>query len=379
MKLLDTILLGLDFAEPSANTIQSAFTLAKKFESKIIPIHVLPNDIANEKVAKLLKETATEKLKEIEKQIAEKNIQKGASILKYGSPIEAISSAIVSSKSSILVIGAGDSKKQKFKLGITTAHIIQKSEKPVFVIKDNAPLSINQILCPVDFSNTSKRALTNAIIIAKKFKAKLVIISVCEIENSSWILSTDALENENTSRIEKHSKKFHDFLKEFHLSGLEWQQETLKGNPAQEILKALANHQIDLLVIGTSGRTGLNRLIIGSVTEKVIREVPCSFLTLKSEDAFSVKLETTIKDLDHHYNEGLQLMNDGFYEEALSQFQTCLNINSMHIISYLEAAKALDHLKNPEKAAFYRQTAIDLKEKLWFHKIEEEVRKHRGI
>lgn len=379
MKLLDNILLGLDFSKSSQNTLESAITLAKTFESKITPIHVFPHEFANEKVEKLFKETTSEKLSKSIQLIKENNIETGEALIRKGSPVEAISKATSLTHSSILVIGAGDTSEiDNFKLGTTTTRIIQKSEKPVFVIKENIPLNIKKIICPVDFSSTSKRALTNAIIIAKKFKAKLDIISVCEIENSSWILSAEALETENLARIEKHTKKFQEFLKDFQLGGLDWKQETLKGNPAQEILTAISKNQADLLVIGTSGKTGLNKLIIGSVTEKVIREVPCSFLTLKSEDAFSLKLETSIKDLEQHYEAGLNFAKDGFYEEAIDQFKACLQINNMHITSYFEISKVFEELKMTDEATIYKQAGLELKEKIWYSKIEEEVRKLRG-
>lgn len=379
MKLLNHILLGQDFGKTSSNILDSAIILAKAFQSKITPIYVLPDDIVNDKAKNLLEEAASQKLKETIEKIANHNIKTGEPILSHGSAIDAITRAAVEINANLLVLGAGESAgKQNSKLGTTTARIIQKSEKPVFVVKENRPLNIRQILCPVDFSLSSQRALTNAIIIAKKFKAQLTILSVCELETSSWFITNEEKEAENIARIERHQSRFENFIKGFSLSGLNWIPELPQGNPTDEILNAISTNSIDLLVMGTAGRTGINRLILGNVTEKVIREVPCSFMTLKSEDALSISLDSNIKDLEGYYKAGVQLLEDGFFDEALNQFKACLNINNMHIPSYIQAAKVYDKINQPEKAKLYRNQANDLKERLWYGKIEEEVRKLRG-
>jgi nucleotide-binding universal stress UspA family protein len=379
MKLLDHILLGQDFSETSSNTLESAIILAKAFEAKVTPIHVLPDDIVNEKAKNLLQEAASKKLNETIEKIKSQNIKTGDALLKHGSPIDAITRAAVEINSNLLVLGAGkNSENKNFKLGTTTERIIQKSEKPVFVVKENTVLKISHILCPVDFSQASKRALSNAIIIAKKFKAQLTILSVCEIDAPSWFSSNEIKDLENKDRLEKHKAKFNNFIKDFSLTGLDWSPALPLGTAADEILNSIPENSIDLLVMGTAGRTGLSRLILGSVTEKVIREVPCSFMTLKSEDALSLSLDANIKDLNGYYNAGVQLMEDGFYDEALSQFRACLNINMMHIPSYIQMSHVFEHINKPEKAKLYRRKANDIKEKLSYGKIEEEVRKLRG-
>ncbi len=379
MKLLDHILLGEDFSETSSNTLESAIILAKVFGAKITPIYVLPDEIINEKAKNLLEHAAIQQLNTTKETIENHGLSAGDVLLKHGSVIDAITRSAIEINSNLLVLGAGNSpEKQNFKLGTTTERIIQKSEKPVFVIKENVPLNISQILCPVDFSEASGRALTNAIIMAKKFKAQLTILSVCEATSTSWFVTNEINAIENKARFEKHKTKFEKFLKRFSLTGLNWAPESILGDPADEILKTISNKSIDLLVMGTAGRTGLSRLILGSVTEKVIREVPCSFMTLKSEDALSLNLDSSIKDLNGYYKAGVQLLENGFYDDALEQFRACLNINNMHIPSYVQMANVYDRINEAEKAKLYRKKANDIREKLSYGKIEDEVRKLRG-
>lgn len=379
MKLLENILLAQDFSKSSKNVLETAIELAKVFQSKIIPIHVFPDDIMNEKVESLLKETAMTKLEETTEKIKNGGVDVGKPILEFGSPSDGIVRAAVRVNANLILTGSGEHHKgDRFQLGITTERIIQKSEKPVLVVKEGLPLNVQHILCPVDFSEASKRALKNAITMAHRFRAELTILGVCELQGLTWFTSEKDREEENDTRCNQHKVKFDEFLKGFNLSGLNWTKETPKGNPAEEILSTISRKMVDLLVMGTTGRSGLNRLIMGSITEKVVREVPCSFLTLKSEDVITLQLETNIRDIENLYNTAVQLIEDGFYQEAIDQFKACLGINNMHVPAYFGIAKAYEKLNEPEKAKVYRDNGREIKEKIWYAKIEEEVRKLRG-
>ncbi|UOY07173.1 universal stress protein [Muricauda sp. SCSIO 64092] len=379
MKLLEKILVAQDFSQSSENVVSSAIELAKIFQSTIVPIHILPDDVLNEKVRTLLNETALTKLKETTDQIKHEGVAAEKPLLMVGSPHEAITRAAVDVSANLILLGSGETKKgDTFRLGTTAERIIQKSGKPIFVIKEGVLLNVQHILCPVDFSDPSKRALKNAITMARRFKSELTILAVCELQGSTWFTSEKDKELENELRYRMHKEEFDSFLKEFNLTGLNWTKEIPKGNPSEEILSTISKKMIDLLIIGTSGRTGLNRMLMGSVTEKVIREVPCSFLTLKSEDAISLQLETNIRNIEELHGTAMKLMEDGFYEEAIGQLKACLNINSMYVPAYTGLAKVYEKLDQPERAKVYRNNAKDIMDKIWYQKIEEEVRKLRG-
>ena len=376
MKLIKKILLAHDFSASSKNVVATAIELAKIFHSEVVPIHVLPNDLVNEKVKTLLEETAKEKLQETVSQLKSESVNVGKPILIYGSPYQEIVQAAVNVNANLILTGSGETQKgEKFLLGTTTERIIQKSEKPVFVVKEGVPLNVQHILCPVDFSITSKRALKNAITMAHRFKAELTILGVCELQGFSWLKSEEEPIKEYEEKFQQHKKDFDNFLTEFNLSGLKWSQETRKGNPAEEILSAVTGSMADLLVMGTSGKTGLSRLVMGSVAEKVVREVPCSFLTLKSEDIISLQLETNIRDIENHYDMAVQLMEDGFFEESIEQFKLCLSVNNMHVPSHYGIAKVYEKLNEPKKAQIYRKGGREILDRIWYQKIEEEARK----
>lgn len=379
MKLLEKILIAHDFGEASQNVVLSAIEMGKIFQSTLVPIHVLPDDIVNDKVRDLLKKTALTKLEETSALIKNEGVQCEKPLLVVGTPHDAVVRAAVDVGANLILLGSGETKKgDTFRLGTTAERIIQKSEKPVFVIKDNVLLNVHHIMCPVDFSDASKRALKNAITMARRFKSELTILAVCELQGSTWFTSEKEKDLENELRYKLHKEAFDAFLKEFNLTDLTYTKETPRGKPSEEILGALSRNFIDLLIMGTTGRTGLNRVLMGSVTEKVVREVPCSFLTLKSEDVIALQFENNLRDIEQLYGTAMKLMEDGFYREAIAQLKSCLTINNMHVPAYQGLAKIYDKLNEPEKAIMHRKNAKDIMDKLWYQKIEEEVRKLRG-
>ncbi len=376
MKLLENILLATDLGQSSDNVVDNAIELARTFESKISLVHVLPDDINNEKVKLLLKEAATTQLLALNNRINKEGVKTEEHILEYGNHFDKIIHTADRINANLILIGAGEKEEEEaFQLGTTAEKLIRMSAKPVWVVKKDTPLSVKSILCPVDFSDESKRALKNAIVMARRFESELVIFTVYHKASASTMrINIDWDEQAEFERSE-HVKEFDTFLEMFNLTDLNWIKEVQGGDPALNILEAISKHNSDLLVMGTTGKTGLNRFFMGSVTEKVIREVPSSFITLKSEDLIDLKLETRIRDIESHYKTASQLVKDGFLKEAITEYKKCRYINDMHIPSIHGIANVYEKMGRPEKAEKYKYIAKEIMARLWDRKIEAEVRK----
>lgn len=74
-----------------------------------------------------------------------------------------------------------------------------------------------------------------------------------------------------------------------------WNKEIRSGEPHGEVLKAAAEMRADLVVMGSLGRTGLTRILMGSVAEKVARELPCSLVMMKAQDMVEQKRSSKAK------------------------------------------------------------------------------------
>lgn len=137
--------------------------------------------------------------------------------------------------------------------------------------------TVKRILVATGGSASSKDAITEALNLAVKFSAKLFVVSVA--------YSTIDLENTHIWQMEQAQAKLSRKLDPIRLRaaerGIDCEIITRRGdNPYEDILEEARRNQVDLIVVGTHCRTGLSRLIGGSVAGKVISDAPCSVLVV---------------------------------------------------------------------------------------------------
>ena len=378
MVLLKNILLATDFSKSSEHVLEHAIEIAKIFKSEITLIYVLPNNIDNEKAKTLLKEFASKQLDLINDKIKNEDVSTSKPILEYGIFSDKITQAAEKINANMIIIGAGEKLKGNvLQLGSNAEKIIKKSNKPVFVVKNEKEFNIKKIFCPVDFSAESKRALKNAITMSHRFKAQIVIFTVYEVAHLYSIQNKVSIEEEIEIIHASHEKKFTAFLSDFNLVGLDLILEIKQGLPDVEILKAIIKYDSDLLIIGTTGKSGISKILMGSVTEKVIRKIPSSFITLKKEDVIVLEMESKLQSIENHFKIAKQLFEDGLYEESINEFKTCLEINFVHVPSLKGLAKAYKRTGDKINESKYRTMKAQVLAKMSNEKIESEIRKFK--
>lgn len=377
MKMIKRVLLPTDFSRPSRGAMEMAISLAEKFNSEITLLHVLPGFSKSKEVIDVLKKTAQDQFKAISKKINSSGGKATELVIATGSYFDQIIQHAEKQDVNLILMDSGKKESaEKYKLSTTVSKVVRKSNKPVWVMKWNMPASIKRIICPVDFSRPSRRALTNAIHLARVFQSELTVLNV--IAPLTDIPSSRNAQHNTEQRLisEEQTSEFERFLKEFNFHNVKLLKEIYQGKPYKEILKRINAHKSDLLVMGTTGRTGLSRILMGSVTEKVVREVPCSFITLKDEDVIRLCLETKIKDLEVNFRESNQLMAKGFAKEALNQFQLCLNIDCLYIPAWEGMASAHEQLGHKEEAQNCRNKIKEIHERLKQEQVELDLHRH---
>ena len=366
MKLIDRILLATDFKGSSENLVRNAIELARAYESKIVLLHVLPDEKYESKAKYVIEEAAKKQLDKIRNWIYAEGIKTETPILEHGSFSERIIQTANLIDANVIVIGSGEpNKTETIRLGHTAELVVQQSDRPVWVVKNNAPFKIGSILCPVDFSPESELALKNSILIARRFNAELNIVSVIQLPyHKTTGLKVDWEVKYETSRSE-YIKEFNTFLKKFNLKSMDWEKEVMVGDPSVEILKALSNYESDLVIMGFTGMSSMNKELLGRTTKKVIRQLPCSFITLKSIDIIALKLENRIQSLEYHYNSGMQLLEDGFFNDAINEFKACLTINDMHLPSLKGIALCYEELGEIDNVEKYNNMEEEIISRVW--------------
>lgn len=144
-------------------------------------------------------------------------------------------------------------------------------------------MNVKKILFPTDFSEGSDNALPYAADMAKHYGAKLYLLHVIQDiagATASYVphVSLDELYRDMEKNAAKEIDRYG--LEEFRgLKDIE--RIVVKGRPYEEILKFARENKADLIVIGTHGRRGLDRVIFGSTAEKVVRDAPCPVLSVR--------------------------------------------------------------------------------------------------
>lgn len=147
----------------------------------------------------------------------------------------------------------------------------------------------NKILCPTDFSVFTDAALSEASSLAAESSATLDIVHVYESYDASAAMGEAALVYPNAWGIPPRNEVRQQLggVKPT-LPGVKFERHLLEGNPVREIVAFAEREHVDLIVMGSHGRTGLSRLVMGSVAEGVTRRASCPVLIVKHPSAISV-------------------------------------------------------------------------------------------
>lgn len=145
---------------------------------------------------------------------------------------------------------------------------------------------IHRILCPTDFSEFSARALAHAVALGRSFDARVTALHVMPYLMPSAtgalpdfpipMVTTEALRAEAAGELSK-------FVEPARGERVPIDLRLLEGDPSRVIASEAADLAADLIVMGTHGRSGFEHLLLGSVTEKVLRRAPCPVLTVSHE------------------------------------------------------------------------------------------------
>jgi len=144
-------------------------------------------------------------------------------------------------------------------------------------------MEIKSILFPTDFSEGSAEALKYAVEFANRYGAKLYVLHVIYdvAKASGWYVphvSMDAIYKD----IQEGARKELDNFAVNELGGLKNIERIVQtGVPYQEIMNCAVKNKVDMIIIGTHGRTGIDRILFGSTAAQVVRNAPCPVLTVR--------------------------------------------------------------------------------------------------
>jgi len=140
---------------------------------------------------------------------------------------------------------------------------------------------MKKIIVPVDFSEHSEFALETAANIAKKNNAEIIALHMLEISETILTKGNDGLQAETVFFLKLAKKKFEDFLDKDYLKNLVVTPIIKHFKVFSEINDVVKENEVDLIVMGSHGASGLKELFVGSNTEKVVRYSSIPVLVVK--------------------------------------------------------------------------------------------------
>ena len=223
-------------------------------------------------------------------------------------------------------------------------------------------IEFKQVLCPVDFSEFSMRSVIHAAALARWYEARLTVLHVVPTFEPVQIrgILGEPVPVPQVSREEV----LEEMRRALDLSAVSPDATVIAepGNPSKTIVDHALSNGTDLIVMGTHGRRGFKRLLLGSVTETVLREAPCPVLTVPPGTGAVASPEVTFKRI---------LCPIDFSPSALQALGFALDlarqadgrVTLLRVIEWLaeEEPRTSAHFNVPE---YRRHVAADAEERL---------------
>lgn len=332
MSMLQSILLAVECREAETDVVSAAEKLATTFGSEVILTHVVEKTHPDLQLLRL--QHAESFLEKLSQRLLEKQIKADRIIIKSGSPAALITSLAQDNRADLIILGAGVRKhSREFTLGPVAEAVISHASQPVLAIRPGTPETLfRKILCPVDHSRTSFRGLQNAIRLARLLGSEILVLSV--IPDVSWVTAATETGVIVDARIEHASEwvqEFERFLKAADFAGITSKSEVRHGVPHEQIVAAAGEFGSDLIVMGATGRTGLVKVLLGSTTRRLLRNLPCSLLTVKQDEVLEELFDIDLIEISRLITEARSLANAKSFQPAIALYQQALNRNPFHL------------------------------------------------
>lgn len=285
----ERLLLATESSEFSEGAIREAIRLAKRCGSKLTALSVIESNpefgsMAPAVLEKMEKEVLAHldgvKARARQEGVACETITyEGEDSYKY------IVEEAAKQKSTMIIMGRRGRKGfRRLVMGSTTAWTIGHAPCSVMVVPRAAQVDFKSIVVATDGSTYSAAAASEAIGIAKRNNAKLTVIAVVPADIAMVTdidfaaIEREKLADQEMLAAEKNAKAVKEAAQK---AGVDAQAFVMSGKPADAIIEIARDKSADLIVVGSHGRTGLDRLLMGSVAERVIVMSSCAVLAVK--------------------------------------------------------------------------------------------------
>lgn len=300
MLKMERILLATDFSAGAGRALAYASFFASAWEAHLDLLHVIPLWPDADLLGALdrpkldqIREEITRRLDGLGSQLRRAGV-KSLAHQDQGMPSERIIAAAQTYNANLVVVGShGRSNLEHILLGSVAERVVKGAPCPVLTVRASHlgaknsssheradDIRIRRILLASDLSECSLPAVDYAVQLANTFSASVTILHVIEWRSLGASFTVDDFTEWDRLR-ESIESRLSDMAEQLRSKGATAQCVLKTGSPADAILDLAKEQACDMVVMGTHGRRGVSRLLIGSVAEAVLRRADCPVLTVK--------------------------------------------------------------------------------------------------
>lgn len=215
-------------------------------------------------------------------EVVRRDVSPGPAILNYASEANV----------DLIALGThGRRGPSRILLGSVAEEVVRQADRPVLTVRGEedarsgtSPEDVDRILVPADFSDHSREALREAKEWALLYDATIDVLHVVpeNLHPTFYAGGVKSIYDMEPNIEQKVQDRLETFVSETDGPAVETRLHVKVGNAGPDIVEFVDEHQIDLVTMSTHGRTGLDRFLLGSVAEKIVRHVQCPVITTKS-------------------------------------------------------------------------------------------------
>lgn len=286
---VEKLLLSTDGTESSEGAVREAIKLAKRCSSKLTAISVVETNPEYGTIAPQIVEKAVQNVKAhlemVQVRAKKEGVECWTVVYEGEDSYRYIAEEAEKQRSTMIVMGRrGKKGLKRLVMGSTTAWVIGHAPCSVLVVPRAAQVEYKNVVVATDGSKYSMAAASEAIGIAKLNGSKLTVIAVVPAELAAptdvdfAVVQREKIADQVMHEAEKNARVVKDAAQK---EGVSVQAFVMTGRPGDAIIETARDQSADLIVVGSHGRTGIDRLLMGSVAERVIVLASSAVLVVK--------------------------------------------------------------------------------------------------
>ena len=286
MTMYHKILAAVDGSESSLHALKESFKLAAGGQALITVVSVLPpyqgdlSLVGVKNVKEMMRRPCQDNLAQAEKLALAAGVWI-KTLCAEGEIFEEVVDLAEKDRCDLIVMGRRQRRLlERALVGSNTARVIGYSSVDVLVVPKETTVSFEKMLLATDGSQDSQVAAQRALDLAEMYQRDLIVISVADVRPETYGVAPQITEG----LIAKAKEYVAEVKNQAALGGINVTPLVREGDPFEVITKFAAENGVSLIIMGSHGVTGLRRLLMGSVTEKVLGHTPCPVLVVKVEE-----------------------------------------------------------------------------------------------